>query len=294
MLRGRQPHAVAAAAQIVGQSGIDGLIPDLVAAFDRLTDCPAKADPGCRAKTEIAEALYRLRYDDEEVFLRGIHHVQMEPVWGGEVDTAADLRGACAVGLVRMDYPYVLVELADLLADAEQPARIAAIRAVAYSGNEVGVPLLRFKALVGGDDPQVMGECFAALLKLAPGSSLAFVGRFLDAPERALRETAALAIGESRLSQAVGVLREWWERTVDAELRRTALLAIAMLRHGESIEFLLSLVRDAPLSAARDAIAALGLYRHDDVVRERVLNVARERDDVDLSGTFAEALWEEG
>jgi hypothetical protein len=57
------------------------------------------------------------------------------------------------------------------------------------------------------------------------------------------------------------VLRDWWQRTSALEMRRTALLAIAMLRFAEAHDFLLSLVAAAPGHDARDAIAALRSQR---------------------------------
>jgi hypothetical protein len=78
---------------------------------------PVKSDPGCRAKVEIARALYELGEDPAAVFPRGVRHRQMEPVFGGREDTAAELRCVCALGLVRLQSPDALVELAELLAD---------------------------------------------------------------------------------------------------------------------------------------------------------------------------------
>ena len=290
VLAGKQSHAIASAAKIAGESEIIALVADLVAAFDRLMLNPAKSDPGCRAKAEIADALYRIGTDEVALFLRGVRHVQMEPVWGGRADTAIALRGVCALGLVRMHYPDVLSELADLLADPEAPARVAAARAIAYSENDNGVPLLRLKVLVGDVEPEVISECLAGLLKMAPSASLAFVARRLDAEPPAIREAAALALGGSRLREAFSVLRDWWQRTSESDLRRTALLAIAMLKHDEAIEFLLSLVATADGPTARQAIAALALYRHDGTLRQRVEYAVTQRSDVALQPAFAESF----
>ena len=49
------------------------------------------------------------------------------------MDTAAELRGVCALGLVRMGYRDVLVELADLLMDPEAQARMMAARSLAHA-----------------------------------------------------------------------------------------------------------------------------------------------------------------
>jgi len=283
-------HAVAKAAEITGEAELAALMPDLAATFGRLMINPVKADPGCAAKAAIADALYRLGYDDERLFLRGIRHVQLEPVYGGKADTAGPLRGVCALGLVRMSYREVMSELADLLADPEPPVRLAAVRAIAYSENDQGAPLLRLKVLTGDDEPQVISESLQTLLSLAPDASLRFVSRLLDGATKETREAAALALGGSRLPEAFEVLREWWQRTVSVELRHTALLAIAMLRRDQPLEFLLSLVAEGSGLDARDAIAALGLYRHDDALRERVVDMVRRRKDVDLKKALAEAF----
>lgn len=242
--------AVAQAARLVEARQLTGLVPQLVTAFDRFMRRPVETDPNCLAKTGIAEALYRLNYSEETLFLHGIRHIQMEPVWGGQSDTAVALRGTCAMGLVRMNYPQVLTELGDLLADPEPPARVAAARAIAYSENAVGVPLLRLRARVG-DEPPVVAECLIALLKLAPQQSLDFAARFLHDPQPQTQELTALALGESRLPGAFEPLQQWWKTTTDAELRQTALLAIAMLRHDAAIQFLLELIANRPLKDAQ-------------------------------------------
>jgi HEAT repeat protein len=290
VLAGKSSHAVARAAQIAGEFEISQLTPELLAAFERFMTAAEKADPTCAAKTAIAEALYRIGADAGAVFLRGVCHVQMEPVWGGKADTAGGLRAACAFGLVRMHHEDAMLALADLLADAEAPVRADAARALAYSEDARGVPLLRLKVRSGDDSPEVLLECMLALLKLGPATALPLVAAFLDRPDAATREAAALALGQSRLPQAFDVLREKWERTPEPSLRRTTLLAIAMLKEERAIEFLLSLVREASGPAARDAIAALAVYRHDAALVVRIRGAAEDRTDIDLRRAVAEAL----
>jgi hypothetical protein len=261
--------AVAQAAKIIGDAEVRSLIPELAAAFSKFMVNGAETDPSCKAKQRIAEALYRLNYAEESLYLQGIHCVQKEAVWGGTTDTAAALRGTCALGLVRMNYTDVMSELADLLADADAEARIGAVRAIAYTRNPQAVPLLRFKARVGDADPQVMSDCFSGLLNLAPQSSLPLVAGFLNAaPE--ISEMAALALGESRLAGAFEVLRQWWQRTRVAELRLTGLLAIAMLRQEGALEFLLGLVATGEKSDREGAIGALKMYQSDAILWQRV------------------------
>jgi len=275
-------HLVAAAAQVAGEREIAALEPDLMQAFGRFMTDPPRTDKGCAAKAAIAEALYQISASQEDLFLQGIRHVQLEPVYGGRQDTAARLRGVCAMALVRMGYPLVMIELAHLLADRELDARIAAVRAIAYGRGEAGVPLLRFKVLGGDDDPRALYECFGALLKLAPGTSLPFVAGFLDHANAAIAEGAALALGESRLSEAFGFLKTAWGSTFDPDRRNAVLLAIAMLRSEQALDFLLALVADAPLAVANEAVAALRIYERDEKVWRRVREVAGGRGDVDL------------
>ena len=281
--------AIAQVSRLIRKAELQVWVPDLVAAFERCLIKPETTDPNCLAKKAIAEALYHLEYNEETLFLAGIRHVQMEPIWGGKQDTAPALRSVCALGLVRMNYPLVLSELADLLADPEVEARIGAVRAIAYSNDPAAAPLLRLRIQVGDELP-VFSECLLALLKLTPGQALPLVTRFLEPqplqPSAAERASAtALALGELRLPEAFEPLRRWWERSRDVEQRRTGLLAIAMLRHDEPLDFLLSLVAEGITRDAKDAIAALSLYQKDEVLWQRVRQTTRQRhnyEDFDL------------
>jgi len=270
VLKSHTSHVVAAAAEIVGEAELADLEPDLVSAFAALMRNPAKTDPGCRAKTAIANALRACECPAEDVFLQGIRHVQMEPVWGGQVDTAAPLRGACALGLVAMHSRHALLELAHLLADPESDARIAAARALAYSADPASVPLLRFKVLIGDAHAPVLYECFLALLKLDVDTSLPFVAEYLKHADPAVAESAVLALGESRQESAFAVLRDAWEATFDAERRRTLLLALATLRSEPALNCLLDIVRHEARVHADAALEALQMYRRDETVWRRV------------------------
>jgi hypothetical protein len=277
VLKSKYSLAVAQAAKIVGESSITGLVADLVEAFARMMVKPTQVDQNCLAKKEIAQTLYCLEYSDENLFLQGIRHVQMESVWGGQEDTAAHLRGICALGLVRMNYSNVMNELADLLADPKPEARVAAAKAIAYTGNPQGVPLLRLKTRIGDPAPQVIEECFNALLQLAPTDSLTLVAGFLFDPEEQICELAALTLGSSRLEPAFDLLKSCWEQTRKVELRRTLLLAIAMLRQDQPIDFLISLVAQGKDIDAKDAISALDIYREDRELWQRIDQAEKKR-----------------
>jgi HEAT repeat protein len=261
-------HAVARAAALAGELGLEAFVPDLVAAFPRFFDGLPRADPGCAAKTAIVEALRRLGHDAPALYRRGVGHLQMEPVFGGRVDTAVDLRGASALALAETAREDVLVDLANLLADPEPPVRVSAARAVAAHGRGGGIPLLHLRALAGDPEPRVVSECLLALLRLDASGEMRFVASFLEKDEGAA-EAAAIALGESRLVEALGVLRRWIEPARRRGLLRTAVLAIASLRRDEAVELLLSLVRDGEPPAAREALAALASVTSDAALYER-------------------------
>jgi len=122
IVTGKQPVAIAPATKLIVQHGLTQLIPDLIASFTRMLTDGAKRDPSCKAKWAISNTLYQLEKPDADLFLSGIRHIQQEPVWGKTIDTAAPLRSLCALGLVQANYPDVLIELADLLANAEYDA----------------------------------------------------------------------------------------------------------------------------------------------------------------------------
>src|SRR5579872_2500936 len=125
-LSDRNNYVVARAATICAELKCEDLIPDLIAAFDRLLLKPEKQDPRCLAKNEIVTALRALGSRDPQPYLRGIVHVQLEPTWGGRADSAATLRGTCALGLSEsvLDDMEILTYLADALADPEKVVRI--------------------------------------------------------------------------------------------------------------------------------------------------------------------------
>ena len=276
-LNGKSSLLAAKAARIAGEWQAAELIPELLAAFERFLLKPELTDKGCGAKSEILKTLCKLEHDSPAVFLRGIRYVQMEAVWGRSVDTAAELRGLSAIGLAQTAYPDVLEEILPLLLDSERGARIGAIRAIGACGLPGDALVLRLKALSGDPEPEVLGECFAALLRAQPAKSLAFVAAFLGAEQQAVAEAAALALGDSRLESAFELLRNAFERPHARALRRALLLAIALLRRESAIDFLLELVRTGEAQTSADAEAALAMYNQDPKLRERLESARASR-----------------
>ncbi len=260
---------VADAAEIVGSRALPELAPDLVAAFDRFLIDPAETDKLCRAKIAIVEALNKVEYDKEDVFLRGIRHVQMEPRWKKEEDSAAPLRGSAAFGLVRIDYPDVVLLLTDLLADPERIARMAAAEALGESRSPAAIPLLRFKARTGDAEPEVTAECLAALMVAGPKESLSFVAPFLHSPDEAIQQGAAFALAESRRPDALAVLLEHWPHARRGSQEALA-LAISTTRLPAALDFLLGALAGRDREAALAALSALAIHRHNESLKERI------------------------
>jgi hypothetical protein len=282
LLSGKQSIPAANSAKLIGDAELRDLIPNLLAAFPYWMEDAIVRDPGCFAKYRIAEALYKLEVPSEEVFLTGIRHTQLEAVWAGKQDTACSLRNVCALGLVNSGYSDLMLELADLLADPEPSVRTGAIRAIAYSSRLEAVPLLRYKAQVGDPEVSVMADCFAALIEIAPTSSIPLIAKFLDKPkltESAIAEMAVLALGESKAPEALPILKKFWQQTFFAELKKSTLLAIAMLRSEPALAFLKNILRDRPIDEALDALEALGLYQSDQNFWEIVEMIVEARGD---------------
>lgn len=270
----------AKAAAIIADSLQVDFLPRLAGAFEQFF--ADGTDKGCPAKTEIGKALYTLGHNDAAAFLRGIHHVQKEAGFGPPVDVAAELRGWCALGLARMGYADVLLELAELLMDPEPQPRQMAVRAIAYTGSADGAPLLRMKILAGDTESEVTAECFAALMKLSPKKSLPFVARFLRSEDPELNESAGLAIGSSRTAEAFELLRREWESHIRPEPRRPLLLSIAMTRLPPAIDFLLARIAEDRPAPAADAIAAMSIYEHDENIKAKVNVLANERGEAEV------------
>ena len=189
-----------------------------------------------------------------------------------------------------MNYPDVMSELADLLAASEPDAQIGSARAIAYTGNLLGVPLLRLRIKLSDSAP-VLLECFLALLHLSPTqSSIDLVRSFLVIQSRAedhreisdIVEAAALAFGESRLPEAFDILRTWWESISIPELRNMGLIAISLLRNDESVSFLLSIIQSGNLVDAKNSIAALSVYRENPTLWQLVCDRIEQRGEPSL------------
>ena len=264
---------VAVAAQLVAEHSLVALLDEVGPAFERL--CDNKRDPGCRGKVALLRALHELdRWD--EVFERAVVYTQREPAYGGVNDTAGEVRGIAGIAhahFARTDAPDVL---AQLFADPERIARIAAAQGCRDGGFLGASGMLRMRILIGDEDGEVLAACFEALLALQREAALPFVVQCMTkADERG--ECVAVALGASRLD-ATRELIAWCERCVGEQRERVGYLPLALSRREPATAYLLAVIRE---QSPRDAVAAakaLATFKHDEQLQSAVLDATRDRD----------------
>jgi len=294
-LADRSPLAVAKAARRIRATPSTAYADDLMAAFARLLGGPAKSDPGCLAKSAIVDAL-RAMADElpsppvcAAVYLPGVRHVQWEAVYGGRVDTAGDLRAACAFALVQEHHPRALHVLADLLADPLHTVRAEAARGLAWRGQSDAVPLLRLRLGVPDAHAEAVGATVAALLALDAAGSLPLVAKALAAaPDDDHFQAVALALGESRAEGAFALLRDAWDHELTLERRKVLAVATALLRRDEAFAFLVARLGDGSRDTALGVLEALSAFDGDARLVARIAAAVEEREDLVVSRRFAE------
>lgn len=233
---------VARVATIAERHHLIDIMPDLVAALVRFLDQP-KRDPQCAAKAALTGAIHHLAEAgaraDHEVLARAAGHQQWEPVWGSRVDTAAQVRANALLCLAEHGHPHLATLLASGLADHLPGVRAAAARAAAWRGDELASGLLRLRVAIGEDEPEVVGALAEGLLAIDAEQHLAVVCEWLHADDPASVAEAALALGTSRLADALPPLLEAYQHTLDAVTAHGLVTAIACHRSDEAVAWLL-------------------------------------------------------
>ena len=204
-------------------------------------------------------------------------------MWGGTTDTAAALRGTCALALVDSTLPaqIVFTHLADLTADKEKLVRLEAVRAITSMGRAESELLLRMKLLSGDSETEVTGQCMSGLLELNVPDAVSFVERYL-ATDDDLRFEAIAALGSAPQPEATEGLIRCWEAT-----RETAVLrSLGLSKHARAIDFLIEVAGTGPSSGASIAIEALAGSRFRSEIAGRLLQALERRGDRDLMKVF--------
>lgn len=239
------------AADLAREFNLQELTPDLLKAFDRYFVHAEKSDPQCWAKNAISRALAAFEFQEPAVFLRGMHHIQLEPVWGGLSDTAGRLRATCALALVQcraLQEPDLLAHLINLFADKDKAVRTEVARAIEQVGSPSAALLLRLRATLANDQPEVLGACYSGVLRLEGKNAVPWVAGFLASADDAAAE-AALAIAGSHSVEGFEVLRDQLKETSDPWFRSILLSAIALTRQESATDYLLHLVQTESLNA---------------------------------------------
>jgi HEAT repeat protein len=260
----------AKAARIAGDAQWTELTDELVVAFNRFLKRGMELDRGCAALIAIARALFGLDYDGVELYLAGMRHLQLEPGWGGSTDSAVELRAVCAMGLASTTYPFKLRELVNLLVDSEWQARAGAVRAIAAVGSDAATLLLRFKALSGDKEPEVLSDCFTGLLAIEGAEALGLIKSFAEGRNQEVREAAILALGASRRSDAVEWLKERFDAIAHLETRQCILLSLATSRTEAAIEFLLGVIQNGSPQTSAMAVSAMEINQADRRIKDEV------------------------
>lgn len=264
----------AKAADLIREFGLADLIPEMLAAFDRFFDDPVKNDPQCWAKNAISRTFAAMELQDEAVFLRGMRHIQLEPVWGGQSDTAGTLRATCALALVQcrsLTERDLLAHLVELLADKDKMVRVEVVRGIEQVGSTSASLLLRLLAVLGSDksaadEPEVLGACYGGILRIEGVRAIPWVRRFLIAADDNAAE-AALAIAGTHSPEAFEVLRASFVKAPDPWWRSVLLSAISLTRQDAALEFLLELVGKEALDAEPAIEAVLRSMPSQEVIK---------------------------
>jgi hypothetical protein len=283
-LADRSGLVVAEAARTTADLRLAQLIPDLLTAFDKLFSDPVKNDPKCWGKTAIVKALAQLDYCESPPFFRGSRHVQMEPVYGGQEDSAIHLRANSFLALVQctdIRRFEILQHLVDAMSDLADPVRVEAVRAIHQLAGDEAVLLLRLKARLGDLRPLIIGHVFDALLSLERDRAVSFVAEHLKSANEEVRDEAALALGVSRLQTGLRALMDAWQETPDGSrdglFSSVLLRAISSSRLEEAIDFLLELVRSGAPREAAAALEALKIHEDSPEIQARIKHAVQSK-----------------
>lgn len=270
---------VAKAAGIAGEWQSRALIPSLVEAFARLLEKP-DMDTQCTGKIAISQTLKDFGFAESVIFVRGIRHFQWESTWGSKIDTAPVLRAICALALVQCtDLPRheTLLLLTEALTEPDATVRADAARALEQMGGREVSLLLRLKARCGDKEPRVSGQVLECILGLEGSSGVPFVAEFLKCQKQEVAEECALALGASRLPEAIRALQDAWLNLRGRIDGAVLLRAISSSRQDSALEFLLQQVRTGERYKAEDALFALALHKGSEPIAQRVKSAVEGR-----------------
>ena len=288
-LADKSSYVAALAAEALGEGADDTAAQAMTERFGFLSEDGVGRDPGCQIRAPLAFALGRLQYYPASDVLRaGIRTVQVEPVGGVPFDTAAHLRGNCALALAQLRDVDSVRDIALLLFDRSGYAlrgagpdptlkmepRKAAARALALTGSVAArLPLTLKLVHPENEAPEVLQECMQALVDLEDPHALQVLEPYLRHMDARLAAYAALMIARTQAPEAAALLAAAVPRLSGDPLRATV-LALATLRTAEAHALLHDLARSEREQVRLAAIDALP----SDAVSRAILEELAARD----------------
>jgi HEAT repeat protein len=205
------------------------------------------------------------------------------------------LRATCAHALV--DCPGIsdadlLTALLEPLTDTDKTVRMEAARAIAQVGGVSAALILRLRALLGKDEPEVLGAVYSALLSLEGGRAIPLVAAALE-DGNDLAAEAAFALADQRSPEALAALTERHRAGPNAHFDdwfgSVLLSAIALTRLPEAFDFLIAMIaREAHQASA--AIEAIGRIAPSAELRARVEQAVEQAGSPRLTQAFRQHL----
>lgn len=172
------PAVRAAAAEAVGEMGIEGAVPRLSETLE---------DPSARVRRRAAKALGEI--EDP----RAVDALARTVA----TDDDREVRETAAWALGETESPRAVTALEDVLADVEADwLRVRLVRALGETRRPSAVPVLR--ELMGRRDRDVRAAALEALVENATDAALATVAEALESDDAQLRALAARALGHRK------------------------------------------------------------------------------------------------
>ncbi|MDE2126331.1 MAG: hypothetical protein KGJ62_07060 [Armatimonadetes bacterium] len=167
-----------------------------------------KRDPGCHIRNSLAICFGRLRHTAAVDALRSsLTIVQIEPIGGQPYDTAAHLRGTCALSLSEYrdvwSIPDIAVLLFQIIAMANGVRKAAATALGRMCDASAITPLvvkLRLPALE--PDPDVLMECMTSLAQLEAEHLQRVLVPYLQGHDDGLAACALITMANAQLADA--------------------------------------------------------------------------------------------
>lgn len=292
-LKDRTGLVVAEAAKLIRAAELQGFETELLTAWELMLVNPLKTDPGCTAKTAIVEALSQLEYDEPEFYQNAIRYRQLEPSWGGREDSAVNVRGAAAFAIARSGRQGIVVKLTKLVEmlvnEESRNGQVFAVQAIADTGRDEAIPVLRLRFGMGPPFAEVLGACMTGLLGLAPETSIPLVAgclkQCLVTGNNELLQEAAVALGECGRAEAVSALISAWKLTGEPGIQESLLTSIGLSREATGIDFLISLF-NSDQTEAEIALNALGPVCVYPDIKEKVREAVNRMGDPFLVSLF--------